>query len=327
MTKKRLLKAMAIATIATGLVACSANSSESTDDTTVATPVVTSGAAVSGATTVVNAATVKANASYTIGYGMGSSISEDENLKGFGINNAKVLAGFEDAINKKDPAVSQADMDKNMTDLREQMMEKMNAEKVSSFLKVSDSIYNSDLTPKTDVKDPAVVIYEFFDYQCMYCSKVSPEIDKAMADHKDTQVAFVEFPIFGERAPASEYAAEVGTAVYKLNGSAAYVKYHDGIFATGEDEGKLKNETVDKVAKDAGADIDKVKAAIKDDKIAEHLKATLEMGFKDLGIQGTPYIVVAPAKDADASNTTVIAGYSDQAGITAAIIKAKTAKA
>ncbi|MFT4693747.1 MAG: protein-disulfide isomerase [Francisella sp.] len=324
MTKKRLLKAMAIATIATGLMACSGNSSESTDDTTVATT--------SGTTTTVDTATVKANASYTIGYGMGSSISEDENLKGFGINNDKVQTGFEDAINKKEPAVSQADMDKNMTYLREQMMEKMNAEKISSFLKVSESIYNSDLTPKTDVKDPAVVIYEFFDYQCMYCSKVSPEIDKAMADHKDTQVAFVEFPIFGERAPASEYAAEVGTAVYKTYGSAAYVKFHDGIFATGEDEGKLKNDTVDKVALESvsdikDADIAAIKATIKDDKIAEHLKATLEMGFKDLGIQGTPYIVVAPAKDANASNTTVIAGYSDQAGITAAIVKAKTAKA
>ncbi len=324
MTKKRLLKAIAIATIATGLVACSGNSSESTDDTTVETPVASSGATTA---TPMDAATVKSNSNYTIGYSMGSSISGDKNLKCFGINNDKVLAGFEDALNKKDPAVFQEDIDKNMVYLREQMMKKMNIEKVSSFLKVSDSIYNSDLTPKTDVKDPVVVIYEFFDYQCMYCSKVSPEIDKLMADHKDTQVAFVEFPIFGEKAPASEYAAEVGTAIYKINGVDAYLKYHDGIFATGEDEGKLKNETVDKVAKDAGADMNKVKEAIKDDKIAEHIKSTLQMGFKDLGIQGTPYIVVAPAKGADADNTTVIAGYSDQEGITAAIIKAKTDKA
>ncbi len=117
MTKKKLLKAMAIATIATGLVACSGNSSESTDDTTV-----TTSAATSDATTPMDAATVKANASYTIGYGMGSSISEDVNLKGFGINNDKVQTGFEDAINKKEPAVSQADMDKSMTDLREQII-------------------------------------------------------------------------------------------------------------------------------------------------------------------------------------------------------------
>ena len=320
MSKKKLLIAMAIATIATSLVSCSGTS---TDDSTSVTTA-TSG---SSTATITSNTNIKSNASYTIGYGMGSSLYGDKSLKSFGVNNDKVLAGFEDAINKKDPTISQADIDKNMSVLREQVMKTMSAEKVSSFLKVKDSIYNSDLTPKSDVKDPNVVIYEFFDYQCMYCSKVSPEIDKAMADHKDTQAAFVEFPIFGERAPASEYAAEVGTAIYEVYGAEAYVKYHDGIFATGEDEGKLKNKTIDKVAKDAGADMEKVKAAIKDDKIAKHLKATLEMGFKDLGIQGTPYIIVAPTKDANASNTTVIAGYSDQAGITAAIVKAKTSKA
>lgn len=323
MTKKKILKAMALATIATSLVACSASSDEATDDTST-TKIAP---ATSGSTKASDDISVKANASYTIGYGMGSQFAKDENLKEFGINNDKVLAGFEDALNKNDPALSQEDMEKNVDELREQMMQEMNAKSVTDFLKVKNDIYSSKLTPKSDVKDPAVVIYEFFDYQCMYCSKVSPEIDKAMKDHKDTQVAFVEFPIFGEKAPASEYAAEVGTAIYKLDGAETYIKYHDGIFATGEDEGKLKEETVNKVAKDVGADLDKIKTTIKDEKITEHLKSTLKMGFDDLGIQGTPYIVVAPTKDADDSNTTVIAGYADQKAITAAIVKAKTSKA
>ena len=270
MTKKKLLRAMIIATIAIGLVACSRTSNESTDDATTVKSLVTT-------------TNIKTNASYTI-----------------------------------DPTISQAYMDKNIIDLREQIIRKINTEKVSNFLKVKDNIYNSDLTPKSDVKDPTVVIYEFFDYQCIYCSKLSLEIDKTMADHKDTQVAFVEFPIFGEKALYSEYAAEVGTAIYKLNGAKTYVKYHDSIFATGKD--------VNEVAKDVGADITKIKLTIKNNKIAEHLKAILEIGFKELGIQGTPYIVVAPVKDANPSNTTVIAGYIGQAGITDAILKAKTTK-
>lgn len=184
-------------------------------------------------------------------------------------------------------------------------------------------MYNSDLTPKSDVKNPNVVIYEFFDYQCMYCSKVAPEIEKIMKDNKDVQVVFGEFPIFGQRAPASEYAAEVGTAIYKLYGADAYVKYHNGIFATGEDEGKLTDSTVNKVATQAGAKIDAVKKAIKDDKIAAHVKSTLEMGFKDLNIQGTPFLVVAPLKGANADNTTVIGGYTSAANIQQAVNKAK----
>lgn len=337
MTKKKLLKALTITAVATTLVACSGNSSEDSKDTSGSANTTTAKIADAATDTGVskiaaNDANVKANASYTIGYGMGKGISQDPNLKEFDLNSDKIVTGFEDAVNAKDPTINQADIDKNMDNLREKMMTKMNDEKVSSFLKVKDSIYNSDLTPKSDVKDPAVIIYGFFDYQCMYCSKVTPEIDKAMADHLDSQFVFVEFPIFGESSPASEYAAEVGTAIYKLYGAGAYIQYHDGIFETGEDEGKLKETTVDKVALKAvskinGANMDKIKAAIKDDKIPEHLKETLTMGFKDLGIQGTPYLVITPAKGANASNTTVINEYAEYKTIQDAIIKAKTADA
>ncbi|MBK2026792.1 DsbA family protein [Allofrancisella guangzhouensis] len=315
MVKKKLLKALAVAAITTSLVACSGsnNSDETTSSIAVSTP----------ATSESTVDNIKSDASYTIGYGMGSHITQDPNLKDYGFSSDKVVAGFEDAINGKKPAISQETIDKSMKDLRDSMMQKMNAEQVTSFLKVKDSIYNSDLTPKSGVKNPTVVIYEFFDYQCMYCSKVAPEIEKAMEGHKDVQVAFVEFPIFGQRAPASEYAAEVGTAIYKIYGAEAYVKYHNGIFATGEDEGKLKNSTIDDVAKSAGADITKVKQVIKDDKIAKHLQDTLEMGFKDLGIQGTPFLVIAPAEKADSSNTTIIGGYTQYSNIEAAITKAK----
>ncbi|QIV95949.1 DSBA-like thioredoxin domain-containing protein [Allofrancisella inopinata] len=316
MTKKKLLKALAVAIITTSLVACS-GSSDNNDETTSSVAISASTANES------NLDNVKSDASYTIGYGMGSHITQDPNLKDYSFNSDKVIAGFEDAINGKKPAISQKTIDNSMKELRDSLMQKMSTEQVTSFLKVKDSIYNSDLTPKTDIKDPAVVIYEFFDYQCMYCSKVAPEIEKAIVNHKDVQIAFVEFPIFGQRAPASEYAAEVGTAIYKIYGAKAYVKYHNGIFATGEDEGKLKNSTIDNVAKSAGADITKVKQVIKNNKISEHLQDTLEMGFKDLEIQGTPFLVIAPAKKADDSNTTIIGGYTEYSNIEAAIAKAK----
>jgi protein-disulfide isomerase len=327
MTKKKLLKALAVAAITTSLVACSNGSS---DDTSSSTPAESSGSSV--ATTAATQVTpdsdsVKADASYTIGYGMGSSISQDPNLKGYSLNGDKVVAGFEDAINAKKPAISEQDIETNINQLRDAVTKKMGEERVSSFLKLKDNIYNSDLTPKSDVKNPSVVVYEFFDYQCMYCSKVAPELETIMKNNSNVQVVFAEFPIFGEKAPASEYAAEVGTAVYKLYGADAYVKYHNGIFATGEDEGKLKDSTVDKVAEQAGANIDNVKKAIKDDKIADHLKATLKMGFEDLGIQGTPFLVIAPVQNANASNTTVIGGYTDSKNIQNAIDKASQASA
>ncbi len=325
MTKKKLLKALAVAAIATSLVACSDSSSSKDKATTGAAT--NSGSSVATVAPAVSSTddTVTKNASYTIGYGMGATIEADKNVKSYNLNNDKIVEGFSDALNAKKPAISPEEIAKNMDTLRNKVQQKMSKERVSSFLKVKDSIYGSDLTPKSDVKDPEVVVYEFFDYQCMYCSKLAPQIEKVMQNNSDVQVVFAEFPIFGERAPASEYAAEVGTAIYKLYGADAYVKYHNGIFATGEDEGKLKDSTIDKVAVQSGADLTKVKKAIKDDKIANHLKDTLKLGFENLGIQGTPFLVIAPAVNANADNTTVIGGYTDADNIQSAIDKAKTA--
>lgn len=323
LAKKKILKALAIAAITTSLVACSDSSSNDKSSTTATS----SGSSIATTTTAapVDKTDVTASASYTIGYGMGFSIIADKNIKAFQLNNDKIITGFEDAISAKKPAIPLHDIVNNMNMLHNKMQQQINEKAVNSFLNVKDSIYDSDLTPKSYVKNPSVVVYEFFDYQCMYCSKLTPEIEKIMKDNSDAQVIFTEFPIFGQKAPASEYAAEVGTAIYKLYGTDAYVKYHNGIFATGEDEGSLKNSTVDKVAKQAGVDMAKVKKAIQDDKIADHLKATLEIGFDQLGIQGTPFLVIAPAKDATAANTTIIGGYTATADIQAAINKAKSA--
>ncbi|QEO56829.1 DsbA family protein [Francisella marina] len=324
MTKKKLLKALAVAAIATSLVACSDSSSK---DKSTTEAVTNSGSSVATPTADVatqNTDTITKNASYTIGYGMGATVEADKNVKSYNLNDDKIVEGFSDALNAKKPAISPEEIAKNMETLRNKVQQKMSEERVSSFLKVRDSIYGSDLTPKSDVKNPKVVVYEFFDYQCMYCSKLAPQIEKIMHDNSNVQIVFAEFPIFGERAPASEYAAEVGTAIYKLYGADAYVKYHNGIFATGEDEGKLKNSTVDKVATQSGADLAKVKKAIKDDKIADHLKDTLKLGFEDLGIQGTPFLVIAPATNANADNTTVIGGYTGASDIQSAIDKAKS---
>ncbi|MFV9985099.1 MAG: thioredoxin domain-containing protein [Francisella endosymbiont of Hyalomma asiaticum] len=320
MAKKKILKVLAIAAITTNLVACSDSSSNDKSSATATS----SGFSIATATPAVKT-DVTASASYTIGYGMGSSIVADKNIKAFQLNNDKIITGFEDAISAKKPAIPLQDIANNMNMLHNKMQQQINKKAVTSFLNVKDSIYDSDLTPKSYVKNPSVVVYEFFDYQCMYCSKLTPEIEKIMKDNSDAQVIFTEFPIFGQKAPASEYAAEVGTAIYKLYGADAYVKYHNGIFSTSEDEGSLKNSTVDKVAKQASADMAKVKKAIQDDKIADHLKATLEIGFDQLGIQGTPFLVIAPAKDATAANTTIIGGYTVAADIQAAINKAKSA--
>ena len=376
MTKKKILKAILVATMATSLIACSKsdNDNSKTDATTTASKISaskqitgtvikinntatnstktkgdtkanstakaqdTSGKTKDATTTTVakikaakitaskkvtDNAKIISDASYTIGYSTGSSLAQDSSLKTYGIDNTKVLKGFEDAIEAKKPALSQQEISQSMSNLRATLAKQANSQTISNFLKIKDSIYNSDLTPKSAVRNPAVVLYEFFDYQCIFCSKIAPEIEQLMKNNKDVQVAFVDFPIFGERWAASTYAAEVGVAIYKLNGAAAYVKYHNGIFATGDDEGKLTNSTIENVAKDAGANLDKVKAEIKKDKLANHMKNNISNYTQSLGIQGTPFMVVAPAKNANKDNISIINGFTDYSTLENAVKKAK----
>ncbi|MDE4984536.1 disulfide bond formation protein DsbA, partial [Francisella tularensis subsp. holarctica] len=47
-------------------------------------------------------------------------------------------------------------------------------------------------------------------------------------------------------------------------------------------------------------------------------------GFGLLGIQGSPLLVIATAKNATVANTTIIGGYTTADGILAAINKAKS---
>ena len=266
---------------------------------------------------------VKSDASYFVGYSIASSITNNIYLKEMKLNTNSIIEGFKTAIKGLEPKLTEEQIKQNINIIRTIIAEKMNIDSTKKFLNTEKSILTSDLTPRTDVKNAKVKVFEFFDYQCMYCSKIAPTIEKIMKNNKDVEVVFVEFPIFGGSYPASQYAAEVGTAIYKLYGSKAYVEYHDAIFASGQDEGKLTNKTIDTSAKKAGADLAKVKATIKSDNITQHIKDTMSMGMNKLGIHGTPYLAVVPTKNATLDNSTVIAGYSNYNNIEAAITKAK----
>ena len=91
-------------------------------------------------------------------------------------------------------------------------------------------------------------------------------MEKIVDANPNIQYIFKEFPIFGKRWESSQYAAEMGIAAYMLNGGDGYLKYHNAIFATGKDEGKLEVEDIKKIAAEVGIDVEKAENLIKIDK-------------------------------------------------------------
>ena len=81
------------------------------------------------------------------------------------------------------------------------------------------------------------MVVEFFDYQCIWCSRLAPELEKVMKANKNVRYYFMEWPVFSSRCPESLLAAKTGLQVWKEEGEDVYLKYHNGIYGTGMNEG------------------------------------------------------------------------------------------
>lgn len=86
-------------------------------------------------------------------------------------------------------------------------------------------------TPTYGPANGKVTVIEFFDYQCVYCSRLAPVMEQVIKAHPQTRFAFKEWPIFGGRWESSLEAAKTGLQIYQQKGADAYLAYHNGIYA------------------------------------------------------------------------------------------------
>ncbi|CAI2500610.1 Protein-disulfide isomerase [Serratia proteamaculans] len=170
-------------------------------------------------------------------------------------------------------------------------------------------------SPSVGSKTAKVTIVEFFDYQCIYCARLAPEVERAIKANPDVRFVFKEWPIFGQRWEASSQAARVGLQIWQQKGADAYLVYHNALFSTGHNEGKLTVGDISEAAKAAAFDWTK----------AADVQGTLEEtnGLAQLlGFTGTPALVVMPSTGADMQNVIVIPGMAGAEVLQVAIEKA-----
>ncbi|MFP7327262.1 DsbA family protein [Serratia marcescens] len=176
------------------------------------------------------------------------------------------------------------------------------------------------------LKDPAspvvhpegdVALVQFFDYQCIWCSRMAPVVESLIEGDKTLRVVFKEWPIFGKQWPLSTFAARTGLSVWKAGAADGYLKYHDALYQTGHVEGQLTRDDITRAVTAAGFKESQLTPAT-----VEALSPTAELANK-LGINGTPAFIVMPVKDATVDNTSVIFGAVDITTLQAAIAKAR----
>lgn len=111
-------------------------------------------------------------------------------------------------------------------DILIQMSEKLQAEQQeresrelkSAALAQQARILSDENIPSWGPAEGTVMVVEFFDYQCIWCSRLAPELEKVMKANTNVRYYFMEWPVFGSRWPASLLAAKTGLQVWKEKG-------------------------------------------------------------------------------------------------------------
>lgn len=186
-----------------------------------------------------------------------------------------------------------------------------------AVLRHQDALLDDKSTPSYGPADAKVAFIEFFDYQCSVCARQAPVIESLMKANPQVRYVFKEWPIFAQRWEPSLTAAKTGLQVWNLKGADAYLTYHNALFATGHDEGKLTNADISGATNSGG----KLKG--NNNGLLEALSRT-DVLAQNLGLRGTPGMIVMPVNGASADNVTVIPGGASQSRLQAAIDKASS---
>jgi protein-disulfide isomerase len=139
--------------------------------------------------------------------------------------------------------------------------------------------------PAAGAADANVTIVEFFDYNCPFCKKTAPELQKLLHADPKVRIVYKEWPIFGD---VSEYAARSALAA---NWQGKFLVAHDALIAAPNDLDE--NAQVDAVLKGAGIDL----TQLAHDRTA-HAGEITKILSRDaqeaasLGFKGTPGFVI-----------------------------------
>ena len=129
--------------------------------------------------------------------------------------------------------------------------------------------------------DGEVTLVEFSDYACGYCRQSLDHVRQLIAANPDVKVVIREYPIL---SAGSADAARMALAAAQQG---RYEQFHDAMFAAEN----LSAENIEQVARQAGVDVDRAKAAIEAGAYEGQLQNNIFLA-QNMGVSGTPAWVV-----------------------------------
>jgi len=158
-----------------------------------------------------------------------------------------------------------------------------------------------------DVKAPITVI-EYSDYECPFCSRHHPTLQKLVEQNDDVNWVYRHFPLGFH--PNATPLAEASECVADLGGNDAFWKFTDEIFTKGADATKIEE-----YANEAGVDGAAVQKCVDDGKFSQLVKDQMAGGSAG-GVSGTPGNIVINNKTGD---TRLVSGAQPISAFEAAV--------
>ena len=172
---------------------------------------------------------------------------------------------------------------------REEAQKKESAEREAEYKNPKEPVV-SDNRAVWGKKEAPILIVEYSDFQCPYCSRGYRTVQAVKKQYGDkVKVVFKHLPL--DFHPMAMPAAQRFEAIAKQSTDKAY-KFHDLVF---ENQDQLKSggeKLLDSLATKAGADMAKMKKDMNSDEVKAIIKADMEEAQK-FGISGTPGFIVA----------------------------------
>jgi protein-disulfide isomerase len=135
-------------------------------------------------------------------------------------------------------------------------------------------------SPARGPESARVSIIEFSDFQCPFCGRVTPTMDKLASEYGDqVRIVFKNLPLsIHPKAAGAHAAAEAAHRQGK------FWEMHDRIFAN---QRNLEPEVFEGYAKDLGLDMDRYRADVASPDVKKRIGTDMAEAQK-LGVTGTP---------------------------------------
>ncbi len=173
--------------------------------------------------------------------------------------------------------------------------------------------------PARGPEDAPVIIVEFADYECPYCGRLEPVLQKVLAKHsKIVKHYFLNFPLTTLH-PMADAAARAAIAAKKQG---KFWEMHDLLYDRQE---KLNPENFPDWARELGLNVEQFQRDLTAPDVAQELSADVDQAMNDLHLDGTPSLFFngrryIEANSEEALENAILLAYAQATGDTSTFL-------